>query len=77
MSLCQIDITKDDTIVLDGAGTKADITDRCSMLREAITASTSDYEKEKMQERLGRVVFLGGNGFFLSDEHITCLKGLV
>jgi len=51
----KLSVTKDDTIVLDGMGTKAEIDDRCTMLRESIATSTSDYEKEKMQERLAKL----------------------
>jgi hypothetical protein len=38
-------VTKDDTILLDGGGQKSDIEDRNEQLREAIAASTSDYDK--------------------------------
>jgi len=51
----QIKVTKDDTIVLDGAGDEQAIEDRCNQLREAITLATSDYDREKLQERLGKL----------------------
>jgi chaperonin GroEL len=38
-------VTKDDTILLDGGGLKEDIEDRNEQLRQAIAASTSDYDK--------------------------------
>jgi len=38
-------VTKDDTILLDGGGQKSDIEDRNEQLRQAIAASTSDYDK--------------------------------
>ena len=41
----KITITKDDTIVLDGAGDKAAIGERCDQIREAIAQSQSDYDK--------------------------------
>ena len=45
----KVTISKDDTIVLDGAGEKASIAERCDQLRESIDASTSDYDREKLQ----------------------------
>lgn len=51
----KIKVSKDDTIILDGAGDKAAIEERCAMIRESADASTSDYEKEKLQERLAKI----------------------
>ncbi|KAM7462165.1 hypothetical protein LguiA_030286 [Lonicera macranthoides] len=48
-------ISKDDTIVLDGAGEKTAIEERCEQIRSAIELSTSDYDKEKLQERLAKL----------------------
>merc|ERR1719409_415388 len=48
-------VSKDDTILLDGAGDKGAIADRCEQIRAAIEATTSDYEKEKLQERLAKL----------------------
>jgi len=45
----KVTISKDDTIVLDGAGEKSAIAERCDQLRESIDASTSDYDREKLQ----------------------------
>lgn len=53
----KVTITKDDTIMLDGAGARDAIEERCDLLRSSIEASTSDYESEKLQERLAK---LGG-----------------
>lgn len=50
-----ITVTKDDTIILDGGGSEEAVTTRCEMLRDAIEAATSDYDKEKMQERLAKL----------------------
>merc|ERR1719482_1409209 len=50
-----ITISKDDTVMLDGAGEKEAIEERCELLRETISDSTSEYEKEKMQERLAKL----------------------
>ena len=41
----QVTISKDDTIVLDGAGDKSAITERCDQIREAAESSTSDYDR--------------------------------
>jgi len=48
-------ITKDNTTVIQGAGKKADIKARCDQIRAQIEKSTSDYDREKMQERLARL----------------------
>lgn len=51
----KITITKDDTIILDGAGDKSAIGERCDQIREAIAQSQSDYDREKLQERLAKL----------------------
>ncbi|KAJ6812192.1 chaperonin CPN60-2, mitochondrial [Iris pallida] len=51
----KVTISKDDTVILDGAGDKKAIEERCDQLRSAIDASTSDYDKEKLQERLAKL----------------------
>jgi len=51
----RIEISADDTIILDGAGTKPDIEDRCEQIRNAMSLTTSDYEKDKLKERLGKL----------------------
>ena len=48
-------ITKETTTIIDGAGSKADIEARCSQIRKQISESTSDYDKEKLQERLAKL----------------------
>merc|ERR1719343_1002179 len=50
-----VTITKDDTVILDGAGEKATIDERCEFIRDAIEGSTSEYEKDKMKERLAKL----------------------
>ncbi|XP_068634429.1 chaperonin CPN60-1, mitochondrial [Aristolochia californica] len=54
----KVTVSKDDTIILDGAGEKKAIEERCEQLRSAIENSSSDYDKEKLQERLAKL--LGG-----------------
>lgn len=51
----KITVSKDDTIVLDGAGSKADIDERIELLHASIESTVSDYEKEKLQERLAKL----------------------
>merc|ERR1711966_63890 len=51
----KIKVTKNDSIVLDGAGEKASIDERCELIRSSIEATKSDYEKEKLQERLAKL----------------------
>jgi len=51
----KIVITKDDTTVVEGAGGKKDIEGRCNQIRQQIETTTSDYDKEKLQERLAKL----------------------
>mmetsp|Transcript_7222 Transcript_7222/g.10109 ORF Transcript_7222/g.10109 Transcript_7222/m.10109 type:complete len:578 (-) Transcript_7222:171-1904(-) len=51
----KVTVSKDDTIVLDGAGEKADIEERVELLQASIASTTSEYEKEKLQERLAKL----------------------
>ena len=51
----KIIITKDDTIIMGGAGVKNDVDERVSSIAEQIDQTTSEYDKEKLQERLGRL----------------------
>lgn len=51
----KVKVSKDDTIILDGAGSKEVIDERCALIRESIEQTTSDYEKEKLQERLAKI----------------------
>merc|ERR1719223_1655780 len=51
----KIKVTKDDTIILDGVGDKDLIADRVDTIRDAIDRTSSDYEKEKLQERLAKL----------------------
>ena len=48
-------ITKDDTTVIDGAGEKAEIAARVAQIRAQIEDTTSDYDREKLQERLAKL----------------------
>jgi chaperonin GroEL len=48
-------ITKDDTTIVDGAGKKADIQARVAQIKQQIDDTTSDYDREKLQERLAKL----------------------
>jgi chaperonin GroEL len=48
-------IDKDNTTIVDGVGKKADIVSRCSQIRAQIEETTSDFDKEKLQERLAKL----------------------
>ncbi len=51
----RVTITKEDTTIVDGAGAKKDIEARCSQIKAQIEETTSDYDKEKLQERLAKL----------------------
>lgn len=48
-------VSKDDTIILDGQGARDAIEERCNLLRDSIDNTKSDYEREKLQERLAKL----------------------
>ncbi|RIK92577.1 MAG: chaperonin GroEL [Proteobacteria bacterium] len=51
----RVSINKDDTTIVDGAGKKAEIEARCGQIRQQIDSTTSDYDREKLQERLAKL----------------------
>jgi chaperonin GroEL len=51
----QVTVTKENTTIVDGAGKKADIKERVSQIRNAIETTTSEFDKEKLQERLAKL----------------------
>ena len=50
-----VKVTKDDTIIVDGLGDKKEISDRVSQIKAQIAETTSDFDKEKLQERLAKL----------------------
>jgi chaperonin GroEL len=62
-----VTVSKDDTTIIDGAGTEEAITLRAQEIKTQIDKATSHYEKEKLQERLGKlvggvaIISVGGN----------------
>ena len=63
----KVTITKDNTTIVDGAGTKEAIADRVAAIKKEIENTTSSYDKEKLQERLAKlsggvaVLYVGAN----------------
>lgn len=51
----KIEVTKDKTTIINGAGEKEDIANRVAQIRHLIETTTSDYEKEKLHERLAKL----------------------
>ncbi|MGR3311999.1 MAG: chaperonin GroEL, partial [Roseovarius indicus] len=51
----KVSITKDETTIVDGAGEKAEIEARVSQIRKQIEDTTSDYDREKLQERVAKL----------------------
>jgi chaperonin GroEL len=51
----KINIDKDNTTIVNGAGSKAEITGRVAQIKAQIETTTSDYDKEKLQERLAKL----------------------
>jgi chaperonin GroEL len=51
----KVSIDKDDTTIVEGAGKRKDIEARCGQIRAQIEETTSDYDKEKLQERLAKL----------------------
>ena len=52
----RVSIDKDNTTIIDGAGSKKDIEGRCKEIRNQVESTTSDYDREKLQERLAKLV---------------------
>ena len=51
----QVKVTKENTVIVDGAGDSQAIKDRVAQIRSQIGVTTSDYDKEKLQERLAKM----------------------
>ncbi len=49
-------VDKDNTTIIDGAGAKKEIEGRCNEIRKQVEETTSDYDREKLQERLAKLV---------------------
>ena len=51
----RVRVEKENTTVIDGGGKKADIEGRCTQIRQQVEETTSDYDREKLQERLAKL----------------------
>jgi len=51
----KVEIGKSETVILDGAGEKVALNERCDLIRHSIETTKSDYEREKLQERLAKL----------------------
>ena len=51
----RVTVTKDDTVIVNGAGAKENIAQRIEQIKAQIAATTSDYDREKLQERLAKL----------------------
>ena len=51
----RVSMTKEETVIVNGAGKKADITARCNQIRAQADDTTSEYDKEKLHERLAKL----------------------
>jgi len=51
----RVNITKEETTIVDGAGKKKDIQARCNQIRAQVEETSSDYDREKLQERLAKL----------------------
>ncbi len=63
----RITVTKDDTTIVDGAGSAEEVSGRIGQIRNEIEASDSDWDKEKLQERLAKLA--GGIGVIKVGAH--------
>ena len=51
----KVQVNKEETTIIDGAGSEADIKGRCEQIRAQVEETTSDYDREKLQERLAKL----------------------
>ena len=65
-------VSKDETVIVEGAGKSADIEGRISQIRHQIKDTTSDYDREKLQERLAKLA--GGVALIRAQKAIDTLK---
>lgn len=52
----KVKVTKEDTLIVEGKGDSSNIKDRASQIKKELADSTSEYDKEKLQERLAKIV---------------------
>ncbi|MBR0131261.1 MAG: chaperonin GroEL [Firmicutes bacterium] len=54
-SAASVKVTKDNTVIVDGAGDKAALADRINQIKNELAITTSDYDQEKLSERIGKL----------------------
>jgi chaperonin GroEL len=75
----RVKVSKDATTIVSGGGTKKDVTSRCAQIRTQIENTTSDYDREKLEERLAKlqggvaVIRVGGS----TEAEMKSMKDLV
>ena len=74
----QVKVTKENTIIVDGAGEKSAIADRVAQIRSALEVTTSEFDKEKLLERLAKLA--GGGTAFVNvidavEKAVATLEG--
>ena len=69
----KVTLNKENTTIVDGAGAKDAIAARVAQIRAGIDAATSDYDKEKLQERLAKLA--GGVAYLRATEVLANMKG--
>ena len=67
----QVKVTKENTIIVDGAGSSEEIKERVAQIRIQIETTTSDYDREKLQERLAKLA--GGVALLNATETVAKL----
>merc|ERR1712110_893366 len=51
----KVTVPKDDTTILEGIGTDEEVATRCEQIRDTISTTSSEYEKDKLKERLAKL----------------------
>ncbi|MEM8592528.1 MAG: TCP-1/cpn60 chaperonin family protein, partial [Pseudomonadota bacterium] len=69
----RVSITKDETTIVDGSGEKAEIEARVAQIRQQIEETTSDYDREKLQERVAKLA--GGVALVQGAKALDGLEG--
>ena len=69
----KVTVTKDYTTVVNGAGNKDSIKERCEQIKAQIVATKSDYDREKLQERLAKLS--GGVAYIRAIDSLEGMKG--
>ena len=69
----KVTVSKDNTTIVNGAGVKENIKERCDQIKAQIAATKSDYDREKLQERLAKLS--GGVAYIRAIDVLEGMKG--